>query len=63
VPTIGWIGFDPTHGHCVDHRYIRIAIGRDYLEAAPIRGSRFGGVGETMEVSVHLQSAGATSEQ
>jgi transglutaminase-like putative cysteine protease len=54
VAALGWIGFDPTHGLCTDSRYIRIAIGRDYLEAAPIRGSRLGGSGETMDVAITL---------
>jgi transglutaminase-like putative cysteine protease len=56
VPDIGWIAFDPTHGICADERFIRLAIGRDYLEAAPIRGSRLGGFGEAMAVSVTLSA-------
>ncbi len=34
VNGIGWIGFDPAHGLSADERYIRLATGRDYLEAA-----------------------------
>jgi transglutaminase-like putative cysteine protease len=54
VPALGWVGFDPAHGCSTDSRYIRVATGRDYLEAAPVRGARLGGVGETMQVAVHL---------
>lgn len=63
VPAIGWIGFDPAHGLCIDHRFIRLAVGRDYLEAAPIRGSRLGGVGERMDIAIHLRPADAGAEQ
>lgn len=54
VEGIGWIGFDPTHGISVTDRYVRVAVGPDYLDAAPIRGARIGGAGETLAVSVHV---------
>jgi len=47
-----WLGIDVTHlapagqGHC------RLAVGRDYLDAAPVRGVRRGGGKEVMDVSV-----------
>ncbi|KAF0228425.1 MAG: hypothetical protein FD175_2206 [Beijerinckiaceae bacterium] len=63
VPALGWIGFDPAHGICPGARYIRIAVGRDYLEAAPIRGSRLGGSGEDMHVAVSLSEGRALVEQ
>lgn len=63
VPALGWTGFDPAHGLCPDERYIRIAVGRDSLEAAPIRGSRQGGDGETLDVSVHLSPGPTLAEQ
>jgi transglutaminase-like putative cysteine protease len=33
-----WVGFDPTSGDAVDERYVRVAAGRDYSDAAPVRG-------------------------
>jgi transglutaminase-like putative cysteine protease len=50
VPEFGWIAFDPVNGLCPTDAYIRVAIGLDYLDAAPIRGARNGGGEETMEV-------------
>jgi transglutaminase-like putative cysteine protease len=38
LPGAGWTGFDPTHRCRTDIRHIRVAIGRDYADAAPIRG-------------------------
>ncbi len=63
IAGIGWVGFDPAHGLCADERYIRLATGRDYLEAAPIRGSRLGGQGESLSVLVSLHEGREIKEQ
>jgi transglutaminase-like putative cysteine protease len=63
LPGIGWIGFDPANGVCSDERYIRVATGRDYLEAAPIRGARLGGHGESLSVQVSLHEGRALKDQ
>ena len=63
IAGIGWVGFDPAHGLCADERYIRLATGRDYLEAAPIRGSRLGGQGESLSVLVSLHVGREIKEQ
>ena len=52
VPDLGWVGFDPTNGISVTPAHIRVAVGLDYLDAAPVRGARRGGGTETMAVSV-----------
>jgi transglutaminase-like putative cysteine protease len=39
VPGGGWIGFDATHNLLANDAYVPVAIGRDYLDAAPQRGS------------------------
>jgi transglutaminase-like putative cysteine protease len=57
VPDLGWVGFDPTNGICVGDRHVRVAIGLDYLDAAPVRGARRGGGGETLGVSVRAVDA------
>jgi transglutaminase-like putative cysteine protease len=57
VPDLGWVAFDPTHAMCANDAYVRVAIGLDYLGAAPVRGTRFGGVGETLEVAVNVDQA------
>ncbi|HEY1610779.1 MAG TPA: transglutaminase family protein, partial [Paraburkholderia sp.] len=35
-------------------KYCRIAVGRDYETAAPVRGSRVGGMAETLDVCVQI---------
>lgn len=57
VDNLGWIGFDPTNGICTTDAHVRVAMGLDYLGAAPVRGTRYGGMGETMTVEVHVDQA------
>lgn len=52
VPDLGWVGFDPTNGISVTPAHVRVAVGLDYLDAAPVRGARRGGGTEAMRVSV-----------
>lgn len=57
VPDLGWVGFDPANGMCPTEAHVRVAIGLDYLGAAPVRGARYGGVGEELGVSVLVEDA------
>ncbi|MGE0564917.1 MAG: transglutaminase domain-containing protein [Pseudolabrys sp.] len=57
VGELGWVAFDPTNGICATDAHIRVAIGLDYLGAAPIRGTRYGGNGETMDVAVAVEQS------
>ncbi|MEE4450707.1 transglutaminase family protein [Novosphingobium resinovorum] len=52
VPGLGWVGFDVSNAICPDERYIRVATGCDYSEAAPVTGIAMG-AGET-RLDVHL---------
>lgn len=47
VDGLGWVGFDVSNGICPDARYVRVATGCDYGEAAPITGVSYG-AGETV---------------
>ena len=38
VPAIGWVAFDPANGICATDAHVRVAVGLDYLGAAPVRG-------------------------
>lgn len=46
LPSLGWIGFDPTNNLVAGGRHIRVAIGRDYADVPPTRGV-FKGQAET----------------
>jgi len=62
VENLGWVGFDPTNGIGTTEAHVRVAIGLDYLGAAPVRGTRFGGSGETLTVAVHVDQARQQSQ-
>jgi transglutaminase-like putative cysteine protease len=52
VGDYGWIGFDAVHDLCPTDAYIRVAIGLDHREAAPLSGQRTGGGHEHLAVEV-----------
>lgn len=54
----GWIGFDCANGLCPIDTHVRVAIGLDYADAAPVRGARQGGEGEHLAVLVSARDAG-----
>ena len=55
VEGLGWVGFDVSNGISPDERYVRIAVGLDYRDAAPVSGMRMGTANESMIVSVQVQ--------
>ncbi|MCW1382503.1 transglutaminase family protein [Novosphingobium sp. KCTC 2891] len=55
VEGLGWVGFDVSNGICPDVRYVRVATGRDYRDAAPITGIRTGARDETMHVKLAVE--------
>ena len=57
VPDLGWVAFDPTNGISATDRHLRVAMGLDYLSAAPVRGAQTGGSGETLSVRVLVDQA------
>ncbi len=52
VDGIGWVGFDISNAISPDERYVRVATGLDYREAAPISGLRYGAGAEQLAVDV-----------
>lgn len=55
LPGGGWIGFDPTNATLADERYVKVAIGRDYNDVAPVVGSYVGSSQVHMEVDVSVR--------
>ncbi len=54
VDGLGWVGFDVSNGISPDDRYVRVATGLDYQDAAPVRGMRSGDAAESMRVSLQV---------
>jgi transglutaminase-like putative cysteine protease len=55
VDSLGWVGFDVSNGYSPDQRYIRVATGFDYRDAAPITGLSFGAADKSMVVSLRVE--------
>lgn len=62
VDGLGWVGFDPANSICTTDAHVRVAIGLDYLGAAPVRGTRYGGGAETLSVAVKVEQAGRSGQ-
>lgn len=59
----GWVSYDITHrGYASDH-LARLAVGRDYDSAGPVRGVRQGGGEEALEVRVNIRPFRPGGEQ
>ena len=57
VPDLGWVAFDPANGISATDAHLRVAVGLDYLGAAPIRGSRYGGSDEILTIRLRVEQA------
>lgn len=55
VDGLGWVGFDISNGISPDERYVKLANGLDYRQAAPISGLRLGDASESMIVSLQIE--------
>ena len=55
LPEVGWKGFDPTNGTLTQTDHVRVAVGRNYIDATPTSGTLYaGGQGESLSVEVKL---------
>ncbi|MEM7285378.1 MAG: transglutaminase family protein [Actinomycetota bacterium] len=55
IEGLGWLGLDVSNRISPDDRYVRLATGLDYREAAPVSGIRFGDGEENLDVAVQIQ--------
>lgn len=49
---LGWVGFDISNGISRDTRYVCVATGRDYVDAAPVNAFSYGTSMRSVGVSV-----------
>jgi transglutaminase-like putative cysteine protease len=55
LPSLGWIGIDPTNDTLVTDRHIRAAVGRDYADVPPTRGTYKGGAESELAIAVAVE--------
>jgi len=55
LPSLGWVGFDPTNGMMAGERHIRAAVGRDYADVPPTRGTFKGHAESELAIAVSVE--------
>jgi len=56
IPFYGWLGLDPTNNCIVNDRHVRLAVGRNFSDCTPVKGTYKGSAEHTLEVSVIIQN-------
>jgi transglutaminase-like putative cysteine protease/predicted glutamine amidotransferase len=57
LPEVGWRGLDPTNGVVTRTGHVRVAVGRNYIDATPTSGTIYlGGGQEKLGVEVHVEA-------
>jgi transglutaminase-like putative cysteine protease len=57
VEDLGWVSFDPANRVSTTEHYVRLAVGLDYLDASPVRGSYYGISREALDVRLRIEGA------
>jgi transglutaminase-like putative cysteine protease len=55
IPSLGWIGFDPTNNVMAAERHVRAAVGRDYADVPPTRGTFKGLADSELSIAVAIE--------
>ena len=59
LPSLGWVGFDPTNNILALTRHVRAAVGRDYADVPPTRGTYKGGADSELSIAVSIEPTNA----
>jgi transglutaminase-like putative cysteine protease len=54
IPFLGWIGLDPTNNCLVDDLHVRLAVGRNFSDCSPVKGTYKGSFTHVLEVGVSV---------
>ncbi|RTL57538.1 MAG: transglutaminase family protein [Sphingobacteriales bacterium] len=54
IPFYGWLGFDPTNNCMVNDLHVRLAVGRNFSDCSPVRGTYKGTSNQQLEVGVSV---------
>ena len=52
IPSYGWLGLDPTNNCFVNDLHVRLAVGRNFADCSPVRGTYKGEAEHALEVAV-----------
>ncbi len=54
IPFYGWLGLDPTNNCVVNDLHVRLAIGRNFSDCSPVKGTYKGTAKQMLEVGVSV---------
>ncbi|RYE01943.1 MAG: transglutaminase family protein, partial [Sphingobacteriaceae bacterium] len=52
IPFYGWLGLDPTNDVLVEDKHVRLAVGRNFSDCSPVKGTYKGNSRHYLEVKV-----------
>jgi transglutaminase-like putative cysteine protease len=55
VPGMDWVALDPTNNQWCGEQHVTVAVGRDFFDAAPVRGTFKGSASQKLKVHVSMQ--------
>jgi transglutaminase-like putative cysteine protease len=56
IPFFGWLGLDPTNNTIVTDGHVKIAVGRNFADCTPVKGTYKGSGEHTLQVTVHIEN-------
>lgn len=54
IPAYGWLGLDPTNNCIANDNHVRLAVGKNYYDCSPVRGTYRGISDHKLEVVVNV---------
>lgn len=54
IPDYGWLGLDPTNNCFVNDLHVRLAVGRNFTDCSPVKGTYKGTSNHSLEVGVSV---------
>ena len=54
IPSYGWLGVDPTNNVVVTQHHVKLAVGRDFTDCSPVKGTFKGPAQQSLSVYVSV---------
>ncbi len=61
IPSYGWLGLDPTNNCIANETHVRLAVGRNFSDCSPVKGTYRGTSSHTLEVVVTVSYEDGTT--
>lgn len=63
IPSYGWLGLDPTNNCIASDRHVKLAIGKNFADCTPVKGTYKGSSEHTLEVSVSIDNGHVRTQE